>query len=99
MVEVEGSAQSGTGLHDAGGVVVVGRSRIFGQKLATKALVIAFGIVVSDVFTNKMSQVSFTKDDKVIEAFISDGLDEALGVRVAVGALRRDRDAADAAAG
>ena len=88
MVEVETSAQSGTGLHEAGGVVVVGRSRTFGQKLSTNALVITFGIVMSDVFTNKMSQVSFAKHDKVIEAFIPDGLDEALGVRVAVGALR-----------
>ena len=56
-VEIDASAQSGTGLLDAGGVVVIGRSRIFGQKLATDALVIAFGFVVSDVFTNKMSQI------------------------------------------
>ncbi len=89
MVEVEALAQSGTGLDDADGVVVVGRSRTFGQKLATKALVIAFGIVVRDVFTNKMSQVSFAKHDEVIEAFIPDGLDEALSVRIAVRALRR----------
>ena len=60
---------------------------------------VAFSAVVSDVFTNEASQVGFTKDDEVIEALIANGLDEALSVWIAVGALRRDGYAGDAAAG
>ena len=62
-------------------------------------MMVAFSVVVSNVFTNKMSQMGFAKDDEVSEALIPDGLDEALGVRVAIGALRRYRDVTDAGAG
>ena len=60
---------------------------------------IAFGVVVGDVLADKMSQVGLAKDDEVIEAFMPDGLDEAFSMRITVRALRRDGDAADAAAG
>ena len=99
MVKVEGAGQSGTRLDDGGGAVVVGGRGILSQKLATDALMVAFSVVVSDVFTNETSQVGFTKDDEVIEALIANGLDEALSVSIAVQALRRDGDAGDAATG
>ena len=60
---------------------------------------VAFSVVVSNVFTNKMSQMGFPKDDAVIEALIPGGLDEALSVTVAVRALRRNGNAGDAVAG
>ena len=31
---------------------------------------VAFGVVVGDVFANKMPQVGFAKDDEVIEALV-----------------------------
>ena len=86
-------------LDPAGGAVVIGCRRILGQKFATDALVIAFGVVVGDVFVNKMSQVRFAKDNELIEALMPDGLDEALTIRITVRALRRNGDAADAGAG
>ena len=99
MVEIENAAQSGTHFDDCGGAVVVTGSCITGQKLATDALMVAFIVVVSNVFTNKMSQMGFAKDDAVIEALIPGGLDEALSVTVAVRALRRNGNAGDAVAG
>ena len=60
---------------------------------------IAFGVVVGDVFANKMAQVRFAKDDEVIEALMPDQSDEAFSVRVAVRTLGWDGDAGDAAAG
>ena len=42
--------------------------------------------------------MGFAKHYKVIEALISDRLDEALSVRITVWALRRDGDARDAVA-
>ena len=61
VVEVEGARQSGTRFDDAGDVVVVGRSNILGQKVATHSLVVPLGVVAADVFANKMSQVCLAK--------------------------------------
>ena len=96
VVVIEGAAQPGAHLDDVSGVVVVGRSGTVGQELATNALVIAFGVVVGDIFTNEMSKVSLAEDNEVIKALGSDGLDETFSVRVAVGASSRDGDAFDA---
>jgi hypothetical protein len=70
VVEIEGAGQSGTGVDDRRGAVVVGRSCSCGQKSATDALVIAFAVVMSDVFTNKMSQMGFAKDNEIVQALI-----------------------------
>jgi len=99
VVKIEGARQPGTHLDGRCGVVIVRGKGIFGQKLAADALMIAFGVVMSDVFTNEMSQVGLAKNDEVIEALIPNGLDEAFSVRIAVRALRRYGNAADAAAG
>ena len=72
MVKGEGAGESGTRLDDRGGAVVICGSGILSQKLATDALMVAFGVVVGDVFTNKMSQVSFAKNDELVEALIPD---------------------------
>ena len=60
---------------------------------------IAFCIVMSDVFTNEMAQVGLAKNDELIEALIPDGLDESFCVGVAVRALGRNGNAANADAG
>ena len=99
VVEIEAFAQPGTSLHDADGAVVIGRRRILGQELATHTLMVAFSVVVSDVFANKMSKVSLANNNEVIKAFVSNGLNETLSVRIAVRALRRNGNASDAAAG
>ena len=59
---------------------------------------VPLGVVVADVFANKMSQVGFAKDDEVIKALLADGFDEALSVPIIVRALRWDGDVADAEA-
>ena len=74
VVVIEGAAQSGAHLDDASGVVVVGRSGTVGQELAANALVIAFGVVVGDIFTNEMSKVSLAENNEVIKALGSDGV-------------------------
>ena len=63
MVEVEGAGQSGTGFDDARvrDVVAVGGSSLLGQKVATHSLVVPLGVVVADVFANKMSEVCLAK--------------------------------------
>ena len=61
MIEIEGAVQPGTRLYHSGGAVVVGGKGTFGQEPATDALMVAFGVVVSDVFAKKMSQVGFAK--------------------------------------
>jgi len=82
-------------LDGSGGAVVVCRDGVLSQKLAAHGLVESFCVVVGHVLLNKMSQVGFAKHYEVIEALISDGLDEALSMRITVWALRRDGDARD----
>ena len=60
---------------------------------------VAFGVVMADVFANKMSQVCLAEDDETIEALIANGFDEALSVWIAVWALRRDGDTGEPTAG
>lgn len=72
LIEIQGAVQPGTRLDDRGGAVVVEGNDIFGQKLATDALMVAFGVVMGDAFTNKMSQVGFAKNDELVEALIPD---------------------------
>ena len=99
MIEIEGAVQPGTRLYDSGGAVVVGGNGTFGQEPATDALMVAFAVVVSHVFANKMSQVGFAKNDEVIETLLANGFYETLSVGVTVRALLWDGDAGDAAAG
>ena len=58
-----------------------------------------FGIVMTGVFANKMSQVRFAEDDEVIETLIANGLVKRSACGLQFGALRRNDDAGDPTVG
>ena len=60
-------------------------------------LVKALGVVVLQEFPEQDAKMWFAEDDEVLEAFRSDGPDEALRMGVAVWASSRDGDARHAA--
>jgi hypothetical protein len=50
---------------------------------------VSFVMEVGDVFTERMTQRAFAKEDQLVEAFIFDGAHPAFGEGVEIGRLRR----------
>jgi hypothetical protein len=85
VVEVQESADALPALDRSG-------PRVIGWRLdepALEALVVALGVVVGDVFSDGGAVVALAEQHELAEAFALDGADEALSVRVQVGAARR----------
>src|ERR1019366_1547628 len=97
-VVVEQPAEARPASNHAGRPVVVARRRRRPDDLAADRLVMALGEVVLPELLEQVAQVPFAEDDEVVQALVSDRFHETLGVRVAVGALRRNRHALHAAA-
>ncbi len=96
MIEVEDATKPLASSDLVGISVVVARFGRGRDQSTTEAVMEAFGIVVVDILSDEMPKVALAEDDEVVEAFVSDGADEALSERIAVGAAARYADTFDA---
>jgi hypothetical protein len=72
--------------------------RVIGWRLeepTLKALVVALGVVVGDVFSDGCAEVVLAQEHELAEALALDGAHEAFSVGVQVGAARRQADKHD----
>jgi hypothetical protein len=56
-------------------------------------------VIVLDEFLGQAAQMSLTENDELVQALVPYGLHKSLGVRVAIGAPRREAATAPAAVG
>ena len=64
--------------------VVIRRSDLLSDELATDALVEPLGHIVLNEFLDQVAQMSLAEDDEVIEALVLDGFYKALRVWIAI---------------
>jgi hypothetical protein len=62
-------------------------------------LMVSLLVVVEEVLADRGAWIALSEKDELVEALVPDGTDEALGVRVQVGAARRQADSGDAGRG
>ena len=72
--------------------VVVGRAGSRFDELVVEALVVAFDMVVLEVFAEHASEMRLAEGNGVLEAVIANGADEPFGVRVQIRTSRWEAD-------
>jgi hypothetical protein len=82
MIEVEKPGQPLSASHGASAA----RRRDANDQFVIKSLMVSFVMVVIDILTDRASQVAFAQRDQSVQALELDGPDEALCIRVTVGA-------------
>ena len=70
--------------------VVIRRSNLLSDELATDALVEPLSHIVLNEFLDQVTQMSLAEDDEVIETLVLDGFYKALRVWIAIWTLRRN---------
>jgi hypothetical protein len=95
MVVVQERTESRTANNRVVGPVVVRRTSLALDELASNALVKSFGQIVLHEFLDHVAQMPLSEKDEVFETLVFDCLYESLRVQIAIRTLRANLHAVD----